>query len=336
MFLKSQWFATWLLIAGTQAFTTSTSPALHPTATTSTTSLLQASTSSQTDLGVVKVDMNKYNLPLEEIANEWSANVVAESSLREAGVYLGAKNEKSVMVDTVQVKIPRRVGEGMGILLLEIAGGREDGLGITVIDGVVEGGCADGSDVMDGDSIAAVSVRKIQRQDGKEGLADMEVVDSIELECFGYDKTVEALSSLPPAESDDEILLLTLKRLRRRPKVKIKLQYPPQLEEPDTTIELFAGENLRRAMLTRGVKLNDKLSQRFDNGGTGDCGADGTCATCVVGILQGDELLSPKGLQETQILVKNPRWRMACKTIIGYGQQEGEMTIRVNPRQWNN
>lgn len=339
MFLKSKWFASWLLIAGTQAFTTttSTSPSLHPTtATTSTTSLLRASTSSQTDLGMAKVDMNKYNLPLEEIADEWAANVVAESTLREAGVYLGAKNAKSIMVDTVQVKIPRRVGEGMGMLLLEIAGGREDGLGITVINGVVEGGCADGSDVMDGDSIAAISVRKVQRQDGKEGLADMEVVDSIELECFGYDKTVEALSSLPPAESDDEILVLTLKRLRRMPKVMVKLQYPPQLEEPDTTIELFAGENLRRAMLTRGIKLNDALSNRFDNGGTGDCGADGTCATCVVGILQGDELLSPKGQQETQILIKNPRWRMACKTVVGYGQQEGEMTVRVNPRQWNN
>jgi ferredoxin len=337
MFLKPKWFACWLLIAGTQAFTTtSTSPSLHPTTTTSTTSLLQSSTSSQTDLGIAKVDMNKYNLPLEEIADEWSANVVAESTLREAGVYLGAKNDKSIMVDTVQVKIPRRVGEGMGILLLEIAGGREDGLGITVIDGVVEGGCADGCDVMDGDSIAAVSVRKVQRQDGKEGLADMEVVDSIELECFGYDKTVEALSSLPPAESDDEILVLTLKRLRRKPKVIVKLQYPPQQEEPDITIELFAGENLRRAMLTRGVKLNDPLSQRFDNGGTGNCGADGTCATCVVGVLQGDGLLSPKGQQETQILKKNPRWRMACKTIVGFGQQEGEMTIRVNPRQWNN
>jgi len=141
--------------------------------------------------------------------------------------------------------------------------------------------------------------------------------------------------SLPPPEGEGEVIVLTLKRLRRKPKVTVKLQYPPYQNEPDATIELFAGENLRRAMLVRGVKLNDALSRRFDNGGTGNCGADGTCATCVVGVLKGDDLLSPKGQQEEQILKKNPRWRMACKTVVGYGQQEGEMTIRVNPRQWD-
>jgi ferredoxin len=114
----------------------------------------------------------------------------------------------------------------------------------------------------------------------------------------------------------------------------VKLQYPPAQNEPDTTIELFAGENLRRAMLTRGIKLNDKLSRRFDSGGTGDCGADGTCATCVVAIVKGEEILSPQKMQEKQILIKNPRWRLACKTTVGYGFQEGELTIRVNPRQW--
>ncbi|CAJ1945107.1 unnamed protein product [Cylindrotheca closterium] len=297
-------------------------------------SFLASSTSSQTDLGDTIVDMNKYNLPLEEVANEWTANVVAESSLREAGIYLGAKNDKSVYVDTLAVGIPRRVGEGLGIQLLEIAGGREDGLGITVVDGIVEGSCADGTEVLAGDSIAAVTLRKSKK--GSDGLSDFEQVDSIATECFGYDKTVEALMSLPPPEGEGEVIVLTLKRLRRKPKVTVKLQYPPQQNEPDATIELFAGENLRRAMLVRGVKLNDPLSLRFDSGGTGNCGADGTCATCVVGVLQGDDLLSPKGQQEEQILKKNPRWRMACKTVVGYGQQEGDMTIRVNPRQWDN
>ena len=55
---------------------------------------------------------------------------------------------------------------------------------------------------------------------------------------------------------------------------------------------------------------------------------------CVVAVSKGDELLSPKAIQEAQILKKNPRWRMACKTIVGSGMTEGEMTIQVNPRQW--
>jgi len=294
------------------------------------------STSSQMDLGDTIVDMNKYNLPLEAIADEWTANVVAESSMIEAGIYLGAKNSKEILVDTITVGIPRRVGEGLGIQLVEIAGGREDGLGIVVVDGVVEGGCADGTEVRAGDSITAITLRKTKEGSGSGGLSDIEIVDSIATECFGYDKTVEALLSLPPPESDgSELIVLTLKRLRRKPKVTIKLQFPPQQNEPDTIIELFAGENLRRAMLVRGVKLNDPLSNRFDTGGTGNCGADGTCATCVVDVRQGDDLLSPKGQQEKQILEKNPRWRMACKTVVGFGQQEGGMTIRVNPRQWD-
>lgn len=287
--------------------------------------------------GASLVDMNRYNLPLDQIAQEWTANVVPQSSLREEGIYLGAKSSKDIMVDTVKVSFRRRIGEGMGVELLELAGGRQDGLGITVVNGIVKGGAADGKDVMIGDSIVAVGVLQTERStDGGTGgsMSDLQVSTNIDTECFSYDKMVEAIGSLPPAESDDEFIILTLKRLRRKPKVSIRLQYPPEQNEPDTTLELFAGENLRRAMLTRGIKLNDKLSLRFDSGGTGDCGADGTCATCVVGIVKGDELISPQGTQESQILKKNPRWRMACKAIVGYGLQEGEMTIRVNPRQW--
>jgi ferredoxin len=286
--------------------------------------------------GVAMVDMNRYNLPLDQIAEEWTAVVVPQSSLREEGIYLGAKSSKDIMVDTVKVSFRRQ--PSLGVELLEIAGGREDGLGITVVNGIVEGGAVEGKDVMIGDSIVAISIIKAERSaqtdDHGGGMTDTQVSMAIDTECFSYDTLVDAIRNLPPLESDDEFIILTLKRLRRKPKVSIKLEYPPDQNEPDTTIELFAGENLRRAMLTRGIKLNDKLSLRFDSGGTGDCGADGTCATCVVGIVKGDDLVSPQGTQEKQILKKNPRWRLACKAVVGYGYQEGEMTIRVNPRQW--
>jgi ferredoxin len=337
MMIKPNLFAFWLLFSSTSAFSI---PQLRPRGTVARWSTKTgedvSSASKYSGGGSVEVDMNVYNLPVDQIAQEWSANVVPESSLREEGIYLGAKSSKDIMADTVKVVIPRRIGEGIGMELLEIAGGREDGLGITVINGIIEGGCADRSDAMVGDSIVQLAVRKIRRDvGGTGGVSDVEEVDSVEVECFGYDKTVEALGSLPPAESNDEVIVLTLKRLRRKPKVTVRLQYPPYENEPDLTMELFAGENLRRAMLTRGVKLNDALSLRFDSGGTGDCGAEGTCATCVVGVARGDELLNPQGLQEAQILKKNPRWRLACKAIVGHGYSEGEMTIRVNPRQWD-
>ncbi len=160
----------------------------------------------------------------------------------------------------------------------------------------------------------------------------------ISTECLGYDATVAALSSLPPPESPDETVLVAVKRVRRQPRVNVTLRYPPAANEPDATLELFAGEKRRRAMLTRGIKLNGPLARRFDSGGRGDCGADGTCATCVVGISSSSSssssLLSPMKDTERQMMKDSPGWRMACKVVVGYGMREGDLVVRVNPRQW--
>jgi ferredoxin len=278
------------------------------------------------------VDMNQYNLPnLETVAEEWTANVIPKSSMQDEGIYLGARSSKDIMVDTVKVDFPRKCG--LGLELLEIAGGREDGLGITVVSKIVPGGAADGSGVIEGDSISQITLCK-QSSSQSDGLPVIEDQVAVVVECLGWDKTVEAIQSLPSQETDDETIILTLKRLRRKPKVQVTLQYPPEFGEDDIKIELFAGENLRRALLVRGVKLNDAFAERFDSGGSGDCGAEGTCATCAVEVRKGQELLSPAKTQEAQIFAKKPRWRMACKAIVGHGMQEGELTVRLSPRQW--
>merc|ERR1712157_157068 len=212
----------------------------------------------------------------------------------------------------------------------EIAGGREDGVGITVIEEVLDGGNAEGSGIVAGDSIVAVSVV----QTNGNGMSAKEEQLEVSTECLGYDATIEALMSLPSPTSSEDLITLTIKRIRKQPKINVKLQYPPALGEPDVGIELFAGENLRRALLTRGIKLNDKFARRLDSGGSGDCGSDGTCATCVVSVTNGSELLSPMSVQEGKILSKKPRWRMACKATVGYGMTEGDLTIQVSPRQW--
>lgn len=275
--------------------------------------------------GPLQVDMNQYNLGLEASAEEWTARLSSASAMEAAGPYLDAKNGKTVMVDSLRVAVPRAPKQGLGMELLELAGGREDGLGITIISGLVEGGCADGTGFLPGDSISKIAVRA----------ADGTEVESITVECFGYDKTVQAIGSLPPTE-EGASLVLTIKRLRRKPKVQLTLQYPAQQQEDDVTLELFAGENLRRAMLTRGVKLNDPLARRFDSGGSGDCGADGTCATCTVDVVQGLDLLNPTTTTETLIFKRRPdSWRMACRAVVGYGLQEGSMVLKVNPRQWD-
>lgn len=272
------------------------------------------------------VDMNQYNLPLDQAIAEWTANLKAADAFEDSGAYLGAKSSKENFVDSVQVSFPRLPDSGLGILLQEIAGGRDDGLGITVVSGLVEGGASDGSGILAGDCISAISIQESRSK---------ETIAALATECLGYDATVDAILSLPAAQSSDEIFVLSMKRLRRKPRINLTIQYPPYLNESDITLELFSGENLRRAMLTRGVKLNDALSRRFDSGGTGDCGAEGTCATCVVSVIKGRELLNPQSVQEEQMLRKNPRWRLGCRAIVGYGFRQGDITLNVNPRQWD-
>jgi ferredoxin len=270
---------------------------------------------------------NVNDLSLETISDEWTANLVAKTDIRDEGVYLGVKDSRKLFVDTLKVTFPR--GDGLGIELLELAGGREDGLGITVVSGLVHGGSAQGTDMRPGDSLTKVAIVSMISSDG-----DVEEQLSVGTECLGFDATVDAIRSLPPSNSSDEFFCLTIKRLRRKPQVTIRVQYPPSQKEADTSIQLWSGENLRQGLLIRGIRLNDALARRHDNGLPGDCGAEGMCLTCSVSVIQGGDLLNPQGMTEQQLLIDNPRWRLACKAQVGFGMKEGDITIRVNPRQW--
>jgi len=285
--------------------------------------------------------MSKYDIDdLSLIEAQWSANVIPKTLDTPEKIALGCKDQ-SLFVDTLLVPIRRSAGEGLGIELQEIAGGREDGLGITVITGLVEGGCAErfaGEIIRAGDSIGAISVKRTL-QTGK--ISEEETYVAV-TECLGYDATVDAILGLPqPSASggegeggEEQDLILTIKRIRMKPKVKVNLRYPPSQNEPDSSIDLYAGENLRLAMLVRGVKLNDPLAKRFDTKSGGNCGAGGLCRTCAVSVLRGGDVLNPQKISEKQMLEDNPRWRLACKAFVGYGMQEGEITLQVNPRQW--
>lgn len=294
--------------------------------------------------GARQVDMNQYNLPIDTIEAQWTANLVAKTINDEGGIFLGCKNDREYFIDRVKVSIPRPPeGISLGIGLYEIAGGREDGLGITIISGLVEGGyvakCGnDGVDILPGDSITCISVVRNRNQrleaTSKFGVTNQEEIIKINTECLGYDAMVGAISSLPPPSSGDELMVIDLKRVRRKPKVKVTLKYPPSQKESDTTMELFAGENLRLGMLVRGVKLNDPLAKRFDTKSGGNCGAGGLCRTCAVSVIRGGEMLNPQKVSEKQMLADTPRWRLACKAFVGYGMKEGEITLQVNPNQW--
>jgi len=275
--------------------------------------------------GPVEVDMNNYNLNLEEAAGEWTATLVASSATKADGVYLEPRSNALVFVDVLTFSIKRQSGQGLGIELLELAGGRNDGVGITVVSGFVEGSVSEGSGLVPGDSITKMSVVT--------GALERDVA-TIATECCDWDKTVEKIGSLPPPSADDatEQLQVTVKRLRRKPTVSVTVK---QEDDSTTTLKLFAGENLRRAMLTRGVKLNDKLAKSFlaGDGGMGDCGSDGSCGLCTVAVTEGAELLNEPNDEELTLLKGNDKWRLSCRAIVGYGMKEGTMKVTINPEK---
>jgi hypothetical protein len=62
-----------------------------------------------------------------------TAVITPETPFQEEGIYLAARNSREILVYTLNVQLPRRVGMGLGLELIELVGGREDGLGITVV-----------------------------------------------------------------------------------------------------------------------------------------------------------------------------------------------------------
>jgi len=244
--------------------------------------------------------------------------------MREAGVpYMDSKS-KDYFVDDLTLEVSRE--GGMGLELLELAGGRSDGIGITIISGVVEGGNAEKAGIIPGDSIAAVTVFETETSGSSLGLVEETKSRIQECECRDFDTTMDTLINFP---GDEKSLVLNIKRIRRWPKVKIQVEYPPSqcAEGVDNKkqLEFFAGENLKMALQNRGIILDDPGSPKCDY-----CGSN----ACYVNIVKGKTLLNPMGMTEEKLMKQNPNCRLSCKTTVGYNMQEGDLKLRVNLSQW--
>jgi len=292
--------------------------------------------------GVPTVDLNQYNLPIDVIREGWTVNFVQKATESSGRVKLEAKTNMDHYVELITLAFPRNPETGgLGIELEELAGGRPDGIGITIVAGLVEDGSAEEADLQAGDVLSSVSlIRRRARTDdssSSSSISETQEEFTAATDCLDYDSTVKAIGGTIPALQPDvfeDTFVLEIKRLRRLPKITVKLRYPPSQNEPDGTITLRASENLRQGMLVRGVKLNDPLAKRFDSKSGGNCGAGGLCRTCSVCVMAGQDLLNPQRLAEQQALGDTPRWRLACKAVVGHGMAEGELVVNVNPNRW--
>lgn len=187
---------------------------------------------------------------------------------------------------------------GLGIELEEIANNGE-GIGIVVVTGAVPGSPAAESPLQPGDVIAKVGPTIVEAKT--------------------FDRLVDVLASADPT------VQLTIKRLI--PRVKVDMAVTFANDEWGAFEEtVYAGENLRRALIARGVKVNDpKLGQ--------SCGGDGTCTTCAVEVLGGAGNLNDVTSPEKIIFAKSPTWRLSCQSSVKEVGVNEQLKVKIYPHR---
>ncbi|XP_059457863.1 photosynthetic NDH subunit of subcomplex B 3, chloroplastic [Corylus avellana] len=96
------------------------------------------------------------------------------------------------------------------------------------------------------------------------------------------------------------------------------------------------GQKLRNIMLDSNIDLYGPYARPLLN-----CAGGGTCATCMVEIIQGEELLNPRTDKEKEKLTKKKRknWRLACQTTVGKPDSTGLVVVQQLPEwkghEWN-
>ncbi|XP_062156916.1 photosynthetic NDH subunit of subcomplex B 3, chloroplastic isoform X1 [Alnus glutinosa] len=90
------------------------------------------------------------------------------------------------------------------------------------------------------------------------------------------------------------------------------------------------GQKLRNIMLDSNIDLYGPYARPLLN-----CAGGGTCGTCMVEIIQGEELLSPRTDKEKEKLTKKKRknWRLACQTTVGKPDSRGLVVVQQLP-EW--
>ncbi|CAL5072677.1 unnamed protein product [Urochloa decumbens] len=89
------------------------------------------------------------------------------------------------------------------------------------------------------------------------------------------------------------------------------------------------GQKLRDIMLEGYIDLYGPYDKFLLN-----CSGGGVCGTCIVEVVEGKEMLSPKNEVEKEKLKRKPkRWRLACQATVGNADSTGQMVIQQLP-EW--
>ncbi|MCD7446400.1 hypothetical protein HAX54_006008 [Datura stramonium] len=86
--------------------------------------------------------------------------------------------------------------------------------------------------------------------------------------------------------------------------------------------------------LLRNIMSENKIELYGAYGKVMNCGGGGSCGTCIVEIIDGNDLLNERTNTEIRYLKKKPEsWRLACQTIVGNKENSGKVVVQRLP-QW--
>lgn len=152
-------------------------------------------------------------------------------------------------MEVIQTEIPLSSEDpSLGLVLTEMAG-NEDGRGLVLVSEVY--GNAENArscPILVGDIITGVRTSDGSVRERTTGL--------------NYDRMVEAIGDVKGAAlKGDGLLHLELNRLVKRATIQVQVIQP---DNNMTTVQALAGENLRRLLLRKDIRLYNRKTKRFD------------------------------------------------------------------------
>jgi ferredoxin len=209
-------------------------------------------------------------------------------------------------IESISATIPME--PSLGLELSEVARGR-DGRGLVLVSHV-GGNAAEHTSIQVGDSIVGVSCEAANFRTSVTG-QDYEVT---------IDAIVAAKTNAQLMSCDS--ITLQLNRLVRRAKVQVIVE-GNQYKKP-IALEGFAGDNLR-LLLVRDKLVDFKVYQGSN------CGGGGSCGTCKIQVLEGQDFLDNLMSKSDDGEGNSPdtSLRKACQTVIGANNQQSTLRLRL-------
>ncbi|KAM0932622.1 putative 2Fe-2S ferredoxin-type iron-sulfur binding domain, Beta-grasp domain superfamily [Dioscorea sansibarensis] len=114
----------------------------------------------------------------------------------------------------------------------------------------------------------------------------------------------------------------------------IELQFIGPKPAEDGSYPMDMTSAISGEKLLRNIMLDNNIELYAAYGKVMNCGGGGSCGTCIVEIVEGQELLSERTDAEKRYLKKKPEtWRLACQTIVGNKVNAGKVVVQRMP-QW--